>query len=254
MNNLWSLLLYFEGVLLSIIGVCGIFGNTAAVFLLKRKRQYQKNFYALMICLALFDLFYLFLALIMFSLPKFSKTFEDGLWYVITPWAIPLIQISLTGSIYCTMAITLERYLAVCKPFYRITREWSARIFIIPIILISVIYNLPHFFEIQTCENHDVYTTEELHTTINRTTSCPGSIFQDNSVVTKSMTMPQNKTFLQTILLNPVLLKDVLQNKTVEDHALYVNFTNLRYDKSYHLYRTCSNFLIEIKSVMASLM
>ena len=197
-----------------------------------------------MICLALFDLFYLFLALIMFSLPKFSKTFEDGLWYVITPWAIPLIQISLTGSIYCTMAITLERYLAVCKPFYRITREWSARIFIIPIILISVIYNLPHFFEIQTCEIHDVYTTEQFHTTINRTTSCPGSIFQDDSVVTKSMTMPQNKTFLQTILLNPVLLKDVLQNKTVEDHALYVNFTNLRYDKSYHLYRTCSNFLI----------
>lgn len=142
------------------------------------------------------------------------------------------------------MAITLERYLAVCKPFYRITREWSSRIFIIPIILISVIYNLPHFFEIQTCENHDVYTTEQFYTTINRTMSCPGSIFQDDFVVSKLMTMPQNKTFLQTILPNPVLLQDVLQNKTVDIHSLYVNFTNLRLDKTYHLYRTCSNFLI----------
>ena len=87
-------------MLIAILGVCGIFGNTAAVILFRRKRQYQSNFYALMSCLALFDMFYIILAIIIFSLPKFSKSFEDGAWQIITPWAIPLIQINLTGSIY----------------------------------------------------------------------------------------------------------------------------------------------------------
>jgi len=35
------------------------------------------------------------------------------------PFVLPLAQIGLTGSIYLTMAITLERYFTVCHPFYR---------------------------------------------------------------------------------------------------------------------------------------
>ena len=239
-----SLIIFtFKGLLIAILGVCGIFGNTAAVILFRRKRQYQSNFYALMICLALFDMFYIILAIIIFSLPKFSKSFEDGAWQVITPWAIPLIQINLTGSIYCTMAITLERYLAVCKPFYRITREWSSRIFIIPILLISVIYNLPQFFEIQTCETRDTYIPDGLTVTLNRTNYCPGSIFQDASIESKTGTMPQNKTLLESELPN-ALLHSIMQNKTMRTRQMYVNFTNLRLDKGYNLYKTCSNFLI----------
>ena len=239
-------LYYFLGVFIALLGVCGIFGNTAAVILFRRKRQYQSNFYALMICLALFDMFYIILAIIIFSLPKFSKSFEDGAWQVITPWAIPLIQINLTGSIYCTMAITLERYLAVCKPFYRITREWSSRIFIIPILLISIIYNLPQFFEIQTCEHRDVYTPDGNFVTLNRTNYCPGSIFQDESLISKSGKMPQNETLLQSVpeLQNAFLLHNIMQNKTMKARTMFINFTNLRLDKGYNLYKTCSNFLI----------
>ena len=236
----------YKGVFIALLGVCGIFGNTAAVILFRRKRQYQSNFYALMICLALFDMFYIILAIIIFSLPKFSKSFEDGAWQVITPWAIPLIQINLTGSIYCTMAITLERYLAVCKPFYRITREWSSRIFIIPILLISIIYNLPQFFEIQTCEHRDVYIPDGKFVTLNRTNFCPGSIFQDSSLISKTGMMPQNETLLQSVqeLRNAFLLHSIMQNKTMKATVMFINFTNLRLDIGYNLYRTCSNFLI----------
>ena len=216
-----------KGVLLFIIGVCGIFCNTAAIFVLKRKRRYQRNFHALMMCLAVFDLCYICLAMTIFSLKEFSEGYANGLWYVIIPYAIPLIQISLTGSIYCTMAITLERYLAVCRPFYRITRDWSSRIFVVPIILISVIYNLPQFFEIQTCEIRTKYIPNNDVAFQNITYYCPGSIFEDSSTT-----------------ISVVEHIQLQGNKTEDFREVYLDFTKLRSDKSYQVYRTISLFLI----------
>lgn len=59
-------------------------------------------------------------------------------------------QIGLTGSIYFTMAITVERYLTVCHPFYKLSHEWPAKAYIIPIFLFSFLYNIPKFFELKT--------------------------------------------------------------------------------------------------------
>lgn len=124
------------------------------------------------------------------------------------------------------MAITLERYLAVCKPFYRITREWSSRMFIVPIILVSIIYNIPQFFEIQTCEQYDTYTPNDVFAEVNSTVYCHGNIFHDSSIVSK---------------IGKIALRE---NETMEHHSLYINFTNLRLDKRYQVYKTCSNFLV----------
>ena len=59
------------------------------------------------------------------------------------PWALPCAQIGLTGSIYFTLAISVERYFTVCRPFYRASHAWPAKAYIVPIVLVSVVYNLP---------------------------------------------------------------------------------------------------------------
>ncbi len=59
-------------------------------------------------------------------------------------------QIGLTGSIYFTMAITVERYLTVCHPFYKLSHEWPAKYYVIPIFSFSFLYNIPKFFELKT--------------------------------------------------------------------------------------------------------
>jgi hypothetical protein len=33
------------------------------------------------------------------------------------PYLLPAAHIGLMGSIYCTLALTVERYIAVCHPF-----------------------------------------------------------------------------------------------------------------------------------------
>ena len=51
----------------------------------------------------------------------------NGAHFYVAPKAVPLIQIALTGSVYSTIAILVERYLKVCKPFYAFTQKWTAK-------------------------------------------------------------------------------------------------------------------------------
>ena len=66
-------------------------------------RMLQGNF------LNFFQAYIIFMILI-FSLSQFSQGYlTSGVYFYLMPWALPIAQISLTGSIYFTVAITIER-------------------------------------------------------------------------------------------------------------------------------------------------
>ena len=58
-----------------------------------------------------------------------------------------LFQISLTGSCYTTISITIERFLAIRLPFFIQKHNVKARVFIVPIAIYCLVYNSPRFFE-----------------------------------------------------------------------------------------------------------
>ena len=61
-----------------------------------------------------------------------------------------LYSICVSGNIYLHLAISIERYLVVCRPLSRIRRnKYQPRIFIFLIVIISSLYNVPKFFEWQ---------------------------------------------------------------------------------------------------------
>jgi hypothetical protein len=73
-----------------------------------------------MLSISAFDLTYILASILIFSIPQFSDNYkESGVYWTILPFVLPMAQIGLTGSIYFTMAITVERYVTVCHPFYR---------------------------------------------------------------------------------------------------------------------------------------
>ena len=45
------------------------------------------------------------------------------------------------------MAVATERYITVCHPFFKISHPWSARRYILPILIFSIAYNAPKFGE-----------------------------------------------------------------------------------------------------------
>jgi len=68
---------------------------------------------------------------------------------------LPLAQISMTSSIYLTVCIAVERYTTVCHPFYKISHKWRSSLYIVPILILSLLYNIPKFFELRVAEREN---------------------------------------------------------------------------------------------------
>ena len=146
---MWTVFV-FEGVLVMILGGFGILGNCVLVGLFVKLRN-KLNFHRLMITLAIYDIIYILLCIIVFAVPQISEEYKtQGYHFYIAPKSVPMMQIALTGSVYCTVSVSFERYMAVCHPFLIAGKNWSAKRYIIPIVVFSVLYNAAHFFEMRT--------------------------------------------------------------------------------------------------------
>ena len=53
----------------------------------------------------------------LFSMAKFWPPYDQLARIPSLPYVIPIAQIGLMGSVYCTVALAVERFLAVCYPF-----------------------------------------------------------------------------------------------------------------------------------------
>ena len=64
-----------------------------------------------------------------------------------------MTAVSFTGSIYMTLAITVERYMAVCHPHrYRELNStmrpiYRALVYTMPVATFAIVINVPKFFE-----------------------------------------------------------------------------------------------------------
>ena len=71
------------------------------------------------------------------------------MYQYITPFVYPVAMIAQTSSIYITMVITMERYIVVCLPLEsrRICTYSRSKRYIILVLVLSTLYNIPRFFE-----------------------------------------------------------------------------------------------------------
>ena len=103
-----------EGILLPIVAILGILGNICLILNFWRQNQ-QRHIRALFITLAIFDLIFIICAYFAFSIKQFDFEFYEAHITIALPWLLPILQSALTGSVYFTIAISVERYLLVCK-------------------------------------------------------------------------------------------------------------------------------------------
>ena len=143
------------------IGLSGIFANCLAIAVLTRKRM-TSNFNLLLVCLAIFDIFF-----IIFSLAEeiekslSSSVHFNNVWNLIF---YPCYHISMTASIYMTVNLSFERYRAlvakplvaklfVAKPgrFFPTNSRQTKWVLInvISVVIFSVAFNIPKFYELE---------------------------------------------------------------------------------------------------------
>jgi len=140
---------------LATLGVCA---NILAI-LVFCKKSFKSNFNNLLIALAVFDLLFLVVCIT----ESVRRTFEDQLanssslsglatqvhHHLFPYFLYPLHNILLTCSIFMTISISIERYLAIFHPLVYRNRSysWNLSCHILPVLLLSVIINAPKFFE-----------------------------------------------------------------------------------------------------------
>ena len=189
----------FEVVLIIVVGTIGVFGNCVLTFMFHKLKGKQVKFHRLMILLTSFDTSYILLSIVLFTIPGISEDYRNFYHPYVVPRAIPMIQVALTGSVYATTAISIERYLIVCRPFWTVSNNWSSKRYIIPILIFSLLYNLPRFFELSTgieCGEtiinqykiNDQNELEVLRTDMNSTTSFEGSQASNEDIEKTNMT------------------------------------------------------------------
>ncbi len=148
--NFWS-----GGVTNALICLVGLAGNSLSIPVLC-SRAMDSVFNRLLVFLAIFDNVYLLLSL--------ADCFRRHLGtvlvhkYAFGPVLYGLHNAIMTCSIYMTVVLAFERYLAVSKPIeYHNTvnsgKRWVrlAR-YVLPVLLLAVVFNLPKFFELRPRE------------------------------------------------------------------------------------------------------
>jgi len=157
--------LYLGGHATLIVAIVGIVTNTLAIAVFCR-RSFKSNFNNLLIALAVFDLFFLVTMITESIRNNFESRFGDPstfggkltqIHHHLFPYFIfPVMNILLTSSVYMTVSISVERYVAIFYPLVYKARSQgrscggsSLSWHIIPVLLISILINIPTFFSSQ---------------------------------------------------------------------------------------------------------
>ena len=123
-------LAFWVGVVLGgVVGFIGLVGNIFTLIIVCRTQIGKRNFYKLICYLALFDI----LTILSFGTRIISERLLERTefhkqFYELTD------TIGIIGSIYMTVAISLERYLGICFPCFK----WHAYIliYVVPVFLL----------------------------------------------------------------------------------------------------------------------
>ena len=145
---------WVEGVLQTIFAVLGIFGNIIASIIITRKDM-RNSFNLLLVSLACFDSSYLVGSILESVRKCFDQSLTSEVHIILFPYFLyPANQIAITGSIFMTVAIAWERYIAVHYPLdYNQAMNNSNAIrkrlmkYVGPVLLLSILFNLGKFFE-----------------------------------------------------------------------------------------------------------
>ena len=151
----------FESVGALCVDTVGITLNIISIIIFASRKLRGSLFNQLLICLAIFDTLYL--------LSGISEAFRKHLapsslhQIVFVYFLYPIRGMMLFCSMYTTLALTVERYNAVVKPYQHRGREgissWKRFLYYIgPVVLVSSVYYTPKFFDIKlketiTCSN-----------------------------------------------------------------------------------------------------
>ena len=208
-----------EGVILLSVGVFGICANVGAIFYFRKQRLQKETFYRLMFALNATDLLFNISCVCVFSIPALSdcKGFMDEECYVSKQfwkcliWLLPLSNIFRTGNIFFTLALSIERYFAICKPFLFQATNCTPKFITILIILFSILFNVPKFFEFEWIKETSIINgTTFIQEGISETNLRSNWYYATIYILWCDLVFHGLIPFISLIILNILVLKEMI--------------------------------------------
>lgn len=139
------------------------------IFVVLFRDKIQSSLHLLLHCLSCYDIAVSLMSFWIFSIPTLFSYLDIGQDYnqlvhpQLVPWLLPIWHMAVTGSDYLNLAAACERYLATDRYFKSKTEikhhlgcsPKSTKFYILKIFCLTVLFNIPAFFELQTIENED---------------------------------------------------------------------------------------------------
>ena len=155
---------YCDGLLVSIIGCLGLVGNLIAVIVLARPKI-QDCFHQLLLALACFDILYITFGGLNYTFKAFEANNEA--FTLALPIIYPFTNITMNATIFMTTAISIERFLGICYPLHLPPHNRKSWFYILPVLLLSFMLNIPKFLEgeIRWYPENDTFQGDDLNLT-----------------------------------------------------------------------------------------
>lgn len=143
-----------SGLVLNVVGVVGILGNILSMVILSRP-QMRSSINYLLIGLARCDTVLIITSMLLFgfrSIYPYTGYLFFYNYYIypqIVPYVFPLATAAQTASIYLTLMVSLERYVAVCHPLRAraLCTYGRSKFYVIFCIVFAVLYNFVKLWE-----------------------------------------------------------------------------------------------------------
>ena len=151
-----------EVVVMGVLCLFGFTGNTLSIICLARDKSKTATPF-LLVSLEVADTLFLtavFLLRVAASVTRYAD------WEVIMPifpyfakYIFPCALIAETGTIYLTVLVTVNRYISVCRPYEAasLCSVQHAQKHVVIVTILSILYNLPRFFESKIVTVWDPY-------------------------------------------------------------------------------------------------
>lgn len=143
-------------VIIGTLCIIGIAGNTLSIMVLQREHG-NRVAVLLLQALAIADNSILLVSIVVISifmgvfaiLPPESIS-KEIFWYV-EKYATPFGHMTHTATVWMTVLLAANRYIAICRPFQaqRCLTLSRAKLQVIAVFAFSVIYNLPRIFQVE---------------------------------------------------------------------------------------------------------
>ena len=159
-------------IFLTILVVISTLGNPLTIYIFSRQKLTPSTL--LFMVLAILDFILMLLSFFIIALPNLIQTnpLYSDISMFLTAYGVPVLIINFCMSTWVVVLMAWNRYLAITRPLYyhRITKIKFVCLQLAVLFVISVIFVIPRFFEIEVLpikpayEGHNYYTdVTELH-------------------------------------------------------------------------------------------